>query len=295
MQFAKHMTFYLRNGWISKALIALQDNPYIFSPKNIGDAIDALGIGRTMVVSLRYWLGVLDVAEESIENNQVKLNLTSLGFDILEYDRYLERKGSLWILHYKMATNEEKATTWYWFFNKFPIREFDEYDFYQGLKKYIQNNGGKNISDNSLKKDFQCLKNTYIYDYKADIEEIISCPMQELKLLVYSQGKRVYNKKRPNINEIPPQIFYYLILESLSDDTMDYFAHQVYVNDLKFKDKSVGKVLNLTLNDVYNLLYSIENIGYIKLHRRFGSNYISILEEDKHKVLKEYYRNYDLD
>ena len=76
---------------------------------------------------------------------------------------------------------------------------------------------------------------------------------------------------------------------------MDYFAHQVYVNDLKFKDKSVGKVLNLTLNDVYNLLYSIENIGYIKLHRRFGSNYISILEEDKHKVLKEYYRNYDLD
>ena len=50
-------------------------------------------------------------------------------------------------------------------------------------------------------------KNTYIYDYKADIEEIISCPMQELKLLVYSQGKRVYNKKRPNINEIPPQIF----------------------------------------------------------------------------------------
>ena len=143
MQFAKHMTFYLRNGWISKALIALQDNPYIFSPKNIGDAIDALGIGRTMVVSLRYWLGVLDVAEESIENNQVKLNLTSLGFDILEYDRYLERKGSLWILHYKMATNEEKATTWYWFFNKFPIREFDEYDFYQGLKNIFKIMEGK--------------------------------------------------------------------------------------------------------------------------------------------------------
>lgn len=295
MQFAKHMTFYLRNGWISKALIALKDNPYIFSPKNMGDAIDALGIGRAMVASLRYWLGVLELTEETREDNQVKLNLTPLGLHILKYDSYLERKGSLWILHYKMATAEEKATTWYWFFNKFSTREFDEYKFYQGLKKHIQNNGEKNISDNSLKKDFRCLKNTYIYDYKADIEEIISCPLRELKLLVYSQGKRVYNKKRPNINEISPQIFYYLILESVSNDTSDYIAHQVYVDDLIFKDKSVGKVFNLTLNDVYNILYSIENIGYIKLHRRFGSNYISILEEDRYKVLIDYYSNFNLD
>ena len=72
------------------------------------------------------------------------------------------------------------------------------------------------------------------------LDRRISCPMQELKLLVYSQGKRVYNKTS-NINEIPPQIFYYLILESLSD-TYGLFAHQVYVNDLKFKNKSVGNV-----------------------------------------------------
>ena len=42
--FARHGTFYIRNGWLRKGLKALKKNKDIFSPSNIGDGIDELGL-----------------------------------------------------------------------------------------------------------------------------------------------------------------------------------------------------------------------------------------------------------
>jgi hypothetical protein len=72
MDFGKHGTFYIRNGWISKGINVLDgENEAIFSPKHMEKAIDTLGLGQAMIISLRYWLDVFDITREYRENNEI--------------------------------------------------------------------------------------------------------------------------------------------------------------------------------------------------------------------------------
>ena len=49
-----HESFYIREGWLRKGTIAINEDPYILS--NLQVAIDKLGVGSAMVKSIRYWL-----------------------------------------------------------------------------------------------------------------------------------------------------------------------------------------------------------------------------------------------
>ena len=46
-------SFPIREGWLSKGMFAIKDNPYIFSDIT---AMDCLGVGSKMVKSIKYWL-----------------------------------------------------------------------------------------------------------------------------------------------------------------------------------------------------------------------------------------------
>lgn len=296
MEFGKHRTFYIRNGWISKGISILEDENQkaIFSPKNMEYAIDLLGIGKDMVGSLRYWLDVFGITYERKGNNEVIKELTEFGKLIKNHDRYLERKGTLWLLHYKLATAKEKATTWYWFFNIFNYNEFDDDIFIQKLEDYIYRNSDKKISINTLKKDFLCLKNTYLFEnysnQSINIEEMISSPLKELKLIVISTNNNKYRKNKGNLDEIAPEIFYYTIINSLGNE-----IKQVSIEDLAYKECLPGKIFNLNINDVYEMLNILESKNYIKINRKYGDNHIEILERDLEKILSNYYSNTKLD
>ncbi len=296
MNFGKHGTFYIRNNWISKAIRIIDKYPFVFSPKHMEKAIDELGIGRAMVESLRYWLEALDITYEERESNEIRQNYTEFGKMIKDKDIYLERKGTLWLLHYKLACSKEIATAWYWFFNEFKYKEFDSELFINELELYIRQEEGKKVSKNTLKKDFLCLKNTYLYesDYKYDglydIEEAISSPLRELKLIIELKNRKIYSKNKVNIRELAPEIFYYIVLENLSKK-----INQISIEDLTYKEKSPGKIFNLNMNDIYDMVCVLENKSYIRLNKKFGNNYIEICERDKEKILDVYYSNNKID
>ena len=65
MQINKHGTFYIRNGWPTKILDAIDVDPYIFTPNSELKAVDTIGVGRVMIKALRYWAVVLGLSEES--------------------------------------------------------------------------------------------------------------------------------------------------------------------------------------------------------------------------------------
>lgn len=295
MNFGRHGTFYLRNGWISKGINVLDEgDKSIFSPKNMERAIDKLGMGQAMIVSLRYWLDVFGITKEDRENNQIVKKFTNLGDIIRKRDRYLERKGTLWLLHYKLATDKDEATTWYWFFNVFNHREFDDAIFIQKLKLYILEEGEKEVSENTLKKDYLCLKNTYLYEnsisQKENIEEAISSPLRELKLITNLGSKKMCMKNKIDIGEIAPEIFYYTIIDKLPDE-----VNQISLEDLAYKEEFPGKVFNLNMNDIYDMTSILENKNYIKVNKKYGNNYIEIFERDKKKMLNKYYSNNKID
>ena len=125
MTFNKHGSFYLRSSWPMKGLKAIDKEPTIFTPQNELLAVDTLGLGRVMVISLRYWMSAIGLAQEDRDQNgRIILNLTKLAKLIKDYDPFFQDIGTAWLLHRNLAKNEEGATTWYWFFNVFQRKKF---------------------------------------------------------------------------------------------------------------------------------------------------------------------------
>ena len=121
--FGRHESFPLRFGWITKGLQALADDPKIFTRD---DATVVLGVGKNMVASIRYWLQATRIAHRDPKANTLKPTpIAEIVFGD-DGDPYLEDEGTIWLLHWLLATNPKDATAIYWFFNHFHKPTFNK-------------------------------------------------------------------------------------------------------------------------------------------------------------------------
>ena len=93
-----HESFSIREGWITKGIFEIKDNPKLFSEKNL---TDILGIGTNMVKSLKYWLITAGIIKEV---KKMEYELTELGELIEKYDPYMEDVFSLYFIHLSIVT-----------------------------------------------------------------------------------------------------------------------------------------------------------------------------------------------
>ncbi|TDX53240.1 DUF4007 family protein [Orenia marismortui] len=291
MNFAKHRTFYIREGWLSKGLRVVKERPCIFTPANREEAIDYLGIGKTMVASLRFWMEATGLTEESRgSNSMIEHQLTELGEFILDNDPYFEDINSLWLIHYKLSTQEELATTWHWFFNCFSDNFFDKESFIIKLDRYIQEELGIEVAESSLKKDFLCFKNTYLYEvnqnYQENPESALTCPLKDLELIIKDQNNNFYINN--NLDHLNDEILYYTILDQNDLNKDD----QISFEELLENENSPGKIFRLSKNQLLNHLEVLSKKGYLEIQKGFGHNFITIVADDKQNILVNAYNNH---
>ena len=124
-----HEKFHLREGWITKGLYGVSNNPKVFTGN---EGTDQLGVGTNMVKSIKYWMLAMGLIGEDQRNGA---ELTELGKIIFKYDAFLEDDVSLWLLHSFIAKNSFRATVWYLFFNKCQAEEFTKEELFTVLKK----------------------------------------------------------------------------------------------------------------------------------------------------------------
>jgi hypothetical protein len=101
--FSGHESFAFRYGWLPKLYEAVEDDPELFTSDE--RAILALGLGRNMVKSIRFWgevLGLLRVERGGATNTRLARALLD---PITGLDPYLENAGSLWRLHWRVAAH----------------------------------------------------------------------------------------------------------------------------------------------------------------------------------------------
>ena len=133
----KHGSFYLRNGWGTKIIQAVEADDMIFSPANEQKAIDEIGLGRVMIKALRYWADASGLTTEKKVQGGISERRTAL-FDLIEAnDRYFQKPGSLLLLHRNIARNDKNATAWYWAFNEFDKQSFTKDEFVEGLHYFL--------------------------------------------------------------------------------------------------------------------------------------------------------------
>lgn len=290
MKINKHGTFYIRNGWPTKILTSIRNNPCIFSPNSELNAVDELGVGRVMIKALRYWASTLGLVVEERDTRGLLCLETGLFREIYEHDLYFQNKGTLWLLQRELTTKEEYATAWYWLFNEHKQKTFTKDDFIKGFYSYVINHGGT-YAQSAIEKEFDCVKNTYVSDSVYDINKIIdedTIPFFAPLALIKNAGKGCFEKQRIKAIDMPLDIFYF----ALFMDNAEHLVNncQVAIDTLVEQPKQVCKYFNMSYSTLIELLQMLENQGRIKLFNNFGNRHIEMTGKNSEDILREFYQ-----
>src|SRR5437016_4735236 len=181
--FSGHETFPFRYPWLKKGFDAVLADPQVFQRE---DAITTLGVGKNMVRSIRHWCLAAGVLEECRDQNVRVLQVTDFGkllFAEQGLDPYLEDPATLWLLHWQIASNRARATTWFWTFSHFHEPEFTRETLTAALFKWAQSLSGKAVAESSIKRDVDCFLRTYVtsrHHQGSLAEDSLDCPLVEL-------------------------------------------------------------------------------------------------------------------
>lgn len=293
MKFRAHDTFFIRKGWLSKGMerVVAKDDLFVDKKEN---PMDVLGIGSNMVKALRYWLQAVGLTREHTKGKRVQ-KLTALGAEIFNNDKYIEELGTLHLLQYQLAKQDEEATAWYYFFNEFSMSEFTREEFVQSLQNYIlMSDGASTVAIRSLNDDFACIINTYLPRYKSNPGKVspennIECPFGELGLIdIANKKQKTYKKTIPSANSFNHWVIYAVIMEQANG------RDEIGLNELLTKPKNIGKVFNLDAITMLDILHDVEKKGLIKIIRTAGLDVIHLNKQMTFDAcVKKYYETID--
>lgn len=291
MKFRAHETFFIRKGWLNKGMKYVNTKPDVFVDKD-ENPMDVLGIGSNMVKALRYWLQAVGLTWEPTHGRRTQ-EFTDLGRCVFNHDRYIEELGTLYLLHYKLASNRSDATAWYYFFNEFTMTEFTREDFVSAIQNYVlMSKEESSVALRSLNDDFSCIINTYLPRYKSNPSKIspennIDCPFGELGLVdILNKEKKIYKKSIPTPDSFNPWVVLAVIVDQAAG------RNDIGLNELLTAHCNIGRIFNLDAITMLDILHRIEKLGEIKIIRTAGLDIIRILNQRSFQECVEiYYAN----
>ena len=210
-----HEKFVLREGWLTKGLLSVKNNSLVFS----GDkGPDELGVGSNMVKAIRYYMQAFQLVNE---NSKKGTTLTVLGEAIADFDPYLEDRFTLCLLHSLIASNFEKATSWYLFFNQSKLKEFSKDNLQDYISREILRLSGKEVPESSIKDDIDVLLNMYLKksgddDIGEDPEDKLHSPLSSLGLI--RREKNTYFKQQIDLKLVGTDTILYEISNLIGKD-----------------------------------------------------------------------------
>lgn len=252
-------------------------SPDVFISKE-DNPMDVMGIGANMVKSLRYWLQAIGLTQEPVSGKRTQ-KLTPFGQLVFAHDKYIEEIGTLYLLHYKLASNKEMATSWYYFFNEFSLSDFAKDDFSTQISNYIKiEDDTANVALRSIEDDFTCIINTYVPRYKTmpnkiSAENNIDCPFGEMGLIdILKKEKRhmVYKKVVPSASTFNP----WVILAVINDNANG--NNELKLSELLTGENNIGRIFNLDSIAMLDVLHEAEKTGEIKIVRTAGMDIIHL-------------------
>ncbi|MDK3155758.1 DUF4007 family protein [Kamptonema cortianum] len=191
-RFSGHETFACRYAWLPKVIHALsqEDKRDILTVAREDDAMVELGLGKNMVRSARFWSEATGIIQPIEGRHQI----TEFGYDLLlgsvndeGYDPYLEDIQTLWLIHWKLATNQSSLIfAWDFLLNHFHEPELYASSVVRAFEKAVPQYSEKAISRGSLEQLYEVFIHSYIptRGRKGEVrEDNLDCPLVELELL----------------------------------------------------------------------------------------------------------------
>lgn len=274
--FSGHETFPFRYPWLKKGYDAAAADGGVFTKD---DAITTLGVGKNMVRSIRHWCLAARVLEEADEG----VRPSALGRLLLDdggLDPYLEDPATLWLIHWQIATNRTRATTWFWAFSYFHEPEFTREALASSLYRWSQTLPGKKVAESSLKRDVEVFLRTYVpsrHGRGEVAEDSLDCPLVELGLIRQPAGGQTYQFHRGSQRGLPDDILLFAVLqfwEAFSPSSETLSLHDIARQPgspgrlFKIDESSLADRLEGTEDGTEGAISYGETAGLRQLYRR---------------------------
>jgi len=226
------------------------------------DAIARFGVGKNMVASMRHWAimtGMIEEAQKSAEICPTPLGESIFGKDGL--DPYMEHFATLWLIHWRLATNPPK-NTWFWVFNHYTALTFERDQLVNGLLQLAKDQGWTRVSPATIKTDVACFIRTYVSGAGAH-EDALESPLTELGI-VRATGKRDgFRMVRGLKTSLGNGVFVYALLDfwqhySPESSTLSFEA-------IAHGPGSPGRAFLLDENEVVERLTALDDITHGQL------------------------------
>lgn len=273
LKFKRSESFYIREGWIEKAINAINEN----AEKNIfykNNGIEVLGIGANMVKGLKHWL-------QSSKIIDAKSQLSEFGKLLLKYDRYLETDFSWFLIHYFISCDLENNPVFNAMFNSFRLRSFNKeeavavaFDYLLSFQP-VELRADIDKRKKYIEDDFTVFTRSYYSDAQENDcpEDNYICPMVGLKLLTKKNNR--FFMTRPQYSKLSYLIVYYTLQETFGEKTE--YKNKFTIDDALKEKNSPFFLFNLDKNIFLQYLDEIQRKGFIHIDRTAGLNtaYIS--------------------
>lgn len=282
--FSGHESFPCKTLWLKKGYDFIKAGKDF----NAATAVVDLGVGKNMVLAVRYWYKAFGLSDES--------ETAWIADYILDTqtgkDPYLEDLGTLWLMHFLLIHSEE-ASLYRMFFVDFQKerRLFDREQLISFVKRKMKSAGKENLyNENTVRKDVGVLLLNYCLPRNPQSNEDFSTLLMDLDLLRQSEkkDKSEDNKDKYFFNiegkkQVTPEVFLFALLltkedadNSVSYDTLRDVGLIFCMTDLEVID-----MLNL-LSDTYSDSLSYSDVAGIR-QLQF------IKQLDAKQVLEKYY------
>jgi hypothetical protein len=250
LTFSGHDSFQCRQLWLKKGYdFLIEGNSF-----NDENAVIALGVGKNMVSSIRFWMKAFNIIDQ-------KDQITEFGNQLLNdetgYDPYLEDEASLWLLHYQLVKTNV-SSIYNVIINEFRKEKihFNKESFIHFMKRITESNQELNLNENTLGKDFIVFSNIYKSDSESkDIEESYSGILSELEFLTkIGSGKEeqftILNNEK---HSLPAAVVLYSIIDNPN------YGMSISLNALELDFNSPGAIFALNRTGLLNKISEITN------------------------------------
>lgn len=246
--FSGHETFPIRHGWLKKVVDALGSKSSI-EPRlvfNADTAIAHFGVGKNMVASMKHWAQLTGVIDAN--SDLASIEVTDFGhavFDDDGLDPYLEDKGTIWLLQWRIASNAERATTWFWAFNHYGLGFLDRESLIRDIGNIAKELKYTRATATTLKRDVDCFFRTYLppYDRGRQLsEDALETPLAELELIIPAADKGRYEFHRGPQDSLPDWVLNFAICEFWEQSKE---AETLSLEQIAFEPGSPGRVFKI--------------------------------------------------
>lgn len=276
MKYSGHETFVCRYAWLTKAATEVLVDASILTANREDDAMSVLGVGKNMVKSIRFWAEAADIIEpDGDEGHQVtdfgKTLLCGVigrgGRNIKPLDPYLEDVQTLWLIHWKLATNQ-KSLIFSW---DFLLSRFQEPELYTAsvIRAFEKELAEVKISRGSMEQLWDVFLHSYVptRGNKGEVkEDTLDCPLVELDLLIpvgFAGSARHSGKPEPKYafrREEKPEIGSHLFSYCLGEFWKNFHAEEksIPLHLVANGHGGPGQVFKIPEADIRNRLLPIE-------------------------------------